>query len=315
MSYCIYKHTSPSGKSYIGQTNDYKRRCIEHKKESSGSLAFRQAIKKYGWDNFIHEILVDGLNIEEANLFEELHIAEYKTIKPSGYNLTTGGGNARLTEEGKEKIRKANTGKQITEETREKLRASHLGYVHTEEQKIKIGNASRGKKQSAELVEKRRLANIGKIRSEETRKKISLANTGKKHSEEWKELNRLRNIGEGNPNYGKVASEETRKKISEGGKKRFEIMDHPMLGKKHSEEALLKMSQAKIGNTNRLGISHTDETKKKISESKKIYFERNPEAKKKISEGRVGIVVSNETREKLSASIKEVWRLRKLKSG
>lgn len=29
--YLIYKHTSPSGKSYIGLTNNYQRRCREHK--------------------------------------------------------------------------------------------------------------------------------------------------------------------------------------------------------------------------------------------------------------------------------------------
>jgi predicted GIY-YIG superfamily endonuclease len=45
--YLIYKHTSPSSKSYIGQTKQYKRRCYEHQ-YYNGCIAFKNAIKKYG---------------------------------------------------------------------------------------------------------------------------------------------------------------------------------------------------------------------------------------------------------------------------
>ena len=56
--FVIYMHTSPSGKSYIGQTNDYNTRCRRHKTDmKSGCPAFRDAIKKYGWDNFKWEII------------------------------------------------------------------------------------------------------------------------------------------------------------------------------------------------------------------------------------------------------------------
>ncbi len=54
--YLVYMHISPNGKSYIGQTCDYQRRCSEHKRPSK-SLAFYNAVKKYGWNNFKHEIL------------------------------------------------------------------------------------------------------------------------------------------------------------------------------------------------------------------------------------------------------------------
>jgi group I intron endonuclease len=92
--YLIYCHTSPTGKKYIGQTNNYNRRCSEHK-TSKGCPAFHNAIIKYGWDNFNHEILDDGLSLEEANILEEFYISKYNSLAPNGYNLQTGGNNSR----------------------------------------------------------------------------------------------------------------------------------------------------------------------------------------------------------------------------
>jgi group I intron endonuclease len=104
MSYCIYQHTSPSGKSYIGQTNNYKSRCRQHQEES-GSTAFSNAVKKYGWDEFQHRILAENLTLEEANGLEELAIIELNTIAPNGYNLLGGGNNRYASEQVKEAAR------------------------------------------------------------------------------------------------------------------------------------------------------------------------------------------------------------------
>ena len=95
--YLVYKHTSPSGKSYIGITGDYDKRCREHKSASGSSKysqcrAFHAAIRKYGWDAFTHEILYSNLTIEQANHRETQLINEYGTLAPYGYNLCTGGG-------------------------------------------------------------------------------------------------------------------------------------------------------------------------------------------------------------------------------
>lgn len=90
--YVVYKHTSPSGKSYIGLTNDYKRRCKEHQNiESSYCRVFKKAIMLYGWDEFTHTILCDGLTKEEAQKYESEMIIKYNSLVPNGYNLTTGG--------------------------------------------------------------------------------------------------------------------------------------------------------------------------------------------------------------------------------
>ena len=90
--YCVYKHTSPSGKSYIGQTNNYKSRCNQHKSKSNGCVAFSNAIKKYGWDNFEHIILEQCSNANSANEREIYWIKHVDSFN-NGYNLTPGGNN------------------------------------------------------------------------------------------------------------------------------------------------------------------------------------------------------------------------------
>ena len=96
--YLIYKHTSPSGKSYIGLTNNYLRRCNEHK-SSNSCVALNNAIVKHGWDNFTHEILLENLTLDEANHQESLLIESHNTLYPNGYNLREGGSHHSFSEE------------------------------------------------------------------------------------------------------------------------------------------------------------------------------------------------------------------------
>ena len=50
----IYILTSPSGKSYVGQTTrDIEERFGEHQEPTSACSAIRNAIQYYGWDRFI----------------------------------------------------------------------------------------------------------------------------------------------------------------------------------------------------------------------------------------------------------------------
>ena len=118
--YLIYKHTSPSGKSYIGQTNDYIRRCYEHQNMNGSSRVFHYAINKYDWNNFIHVILEENLTLEEANIFEEYYIEFYNTLSPNGYNLQSGGLNYITSEETKQKMSEVRSGLHHTEETLKK---------------------------------------------------------------------------------------------------------------------------------------------------------------------------------------------------
>lgn len=65
-----------------------------------------------------------------------------------------------------------------------------------------------------------------------------------------------------------------------------------------SEESRKKISLARIGNTNNKGKHHSDEAKKKMSESHKGK-PKSEEWKKKIGESNKGKIVSEETRNKL----------------
>lgn len=92
MSYCVYKHTSPSGKVYIGITrqNPLVRWCNGF--GYRGQSYFFKSILKYGWDNFTHEILFTGLTKEEACQREIELIDLYKSNQREfGYNISSGG--------------------------------------------------------------------------------------------------------------------------------------------------------------------------------------------------------------------------------
>ena len=88
----VYKITNKiNNKLYIGITNDYKKRWSNHKCCSSPNMAIAKAIKKYGVDNFIFEILFSGLSIEEAEEKEIELISSLNTLVPNGYNVEKGG--------------------------------------------------------------------------------------------------------------------------------------------------------------------------------------------------------------------------------
>ena len=68
--YCY--HCIPTGKKYIGQTNNESRRKREHfsyYKKKSRDCKFYRAVKKYGWDNFIYGV-VEHFSIDELDGME-----------------------------------------------------------------------------------------------------------------------------------------------------------------------------------------------------------------------------------------------------
>lgn len=124
-NYTIYKHTSPSGKVYIGQTKrDVKKRWNNGYGYAS-SPHFDRAIKKYGWNNIQHEIIATGLTKKEANWLEQYLISYYHSNEGQyGYNITKGGdgSNGRLiTKEERARISESNKGRKASEETKQKM--------------------------------------------------------------------------------------------------------------------------------------------------------------------------------------------------
>lgn len=130
-NYIIYKYTSPSGKSYIGQTNEPERRKRSHKHPTNSCINFRNAINKYGWNSFTYKILAENLSLDEANILEPKFILEHNTLAPNGYNLTTGGNNYVCSDESKKRMSIS--------------RRKRIIPPHTEEHKQKISNTLKGR--------------------------------------------------------------------------------------------------------------------------------------------------------------------------
>lgn len=88
---CVYRHTSPSGKVYIGITKNKPELRWRNGLGYYRNPYFYKAIEKYGWDNFKHEILIDGLTDDEALQEEKRLISLYRSNDPEyGYNLLCG---------------------------------------------------------------------------------------------------------------------------------------------------------------------------------------------------------------------------------
>lgn len=156
-NYYVYKHTAPNGKVYIGQTqqNPPEKRWLCGKGYPCNTH-FTNAINKYGWNNFQHEIVASNLTKEEADEMEIGLIAKHNSAdRRYGYNIALGG----------------NSIGKHSKETKIKMSESHAGKKLTEEHKKHIGEASR--RQSEETRRKKSLSHIGLKHSEETKIKMS----------------------------------------------------------------------------------------------------------------------------------------------
>ena len=90
--YCY--HCIPTGKKYIGQSIDEKRRQKKHIVESKKKDSkFYRAVKKYGWKNFIYGV-VEEFSESVLDEMEIFFIEKYNSFK-DGYNSTLGGGGLR----------------------------------------------------------------------------------------------------------------------------------------------------------------------------------------------------------------------------
>lgn len=243
-SWCLYVHTSPSGKKYVGITNDTKNRWRSGGIGYKGQPAIWNAIQKYGWDNFKHEIIEVGLTMDEA---KEKEIALIKELKSSnhryGYNISKGGDMVPIeltnTPEAKAKrkatwekrkelgIHTANYGRKYSPELRQKLSDAHKG----------LPSGRKGTHLTDEQKEHLREVNLGKTMPEEIRRKISDSSKGKQ-------------AGLFHPMFGTHHSEEHRKNISEGLKRGNHPLhglkgkDHPCYGMKRSASAIERTRMA-----------------------------------------------------------------------
>lgn len=195
--YCVYKHTNKvNGKVYIGQTCRKPEYRWSEGKGYIGCTHFYNAIQKYGWDSFDHEIIYENLSLEEANRLEAELICLYSsTDSKCGYNMRPGGLNSPLSEDTKEKISQAIVGENN----------GFYGKHHTEETKRKISEAQKGENN----------CNYGKhfCMKEEIKRKISETKKGVPLSEANRQNISLAMQGSKNPNCKAIICIETGEKF------------------------------------------------------------------------------------------------------
>jgi group I intron endonuclease len=172
----IYKFTSPSGTAYVGQTVRFEQRIKKYpalRKKDIGP-AFYNPLKKHGFENF--ELSILGVYASKSLLDRAEILAIWKegTLKPGGYNLNAGGGNATPTDESRAKM--AETARNRSVEVRKKMSeaAKRRWAAMTAEER----------EECVAKFPKRFGADnhfFGKKHSEETRKKISEVQLGEKN--------------------------------------------------------------------------------------------------------------------------------------
>lgn len=183
-TFCIYKHTCPNGKVYIGQTcQEPNKRFGKDGSRYKGCTLFYNAIQKYGWDNIRHEILYTGLSLDEANQIEsEMILLHRSNDRKYGYNLQSGGLNGVPGAETRIKMSAWQQGKVLSEETRRKISEASIGRKDTLETRIKKSKSHMGKKLSPEVIQKLTLAHRDKVDLKSQGRKLGLSNKGRIHS-------------------------------------------------------------------------------------------------------------------------------------
>ena len=202
----VYKTTNiQNNKIYIGM---HKAQVFDKGYFGSGVL-IKKAIKKYGQDNFVVELIEWCCDRADLCSKEKYWICYFRSNTPDiGYNLAQGGDGGDTF---------------------------HLHTVEEQDEiKAKIGERFKGRKQTDEWIEKRKHCGeengmYGKHHTQETKEIISQKmsgennpmygipspNKGRLCSEETKDKIRKTKLGENNPNYGKIFTEKEKNHWSE----------------------------------------------------------------------------------------------------
>lgn len=133
-----------SGKMYVGQTTNLRKRINEHKR---GDQYVDRAIKKYGWKSFRCSVIKTCASKDEMDTWEKFFIILLNTKSPNGYNLTDGGEGIvglKRTPEHCSKISIAKKGKFFSPEHCANISSGKKGTTLSFEHRAKIGTTLKG---------------------------------------------------------------------------------------------------------------------------------------------------------------------------
>lgn len=216
--FCVYVHTNKiNGKRYVGVTSqDPEKRWNKGKGYTKRQPHMYNAIQKYGWENFNHEILIDGISLEDASSLERMLIKAWQLQnRQFGYNDQSGG------------LEHSSLSKEI----REKIGNAHKGKKQSEEHKKHLSESKKGQLLSEKTKEKIRIALQGRVFTDEHKENLSEALTGREFSKEHKQ-----NISNARKGQFTEKQQEALIKVCENNK-----------GRKHTEEAKAKISAGNKG--------------------------------------------------------------------
>lgn len=207
-----------NGKMYIGQHKCKYEEQFTDGYLGSGSI-IKQAVNKYGKENFERIILEYAESPEELNELESKYVTEEIMQSPDFYNLKTGGdAHVVMSEVAKEKMSEAQI--RLWKNPEHRMKMSERHWDCSGENNPMYGVRICGEEHYL----------FGKHLDEDTKQKISNTLKG-------------RFAGENHPMWGKKHSQETIEKIRKShlGKTTWNK------GKKWSEESKSKMSKSHIG--------------------------------------------------------------------
>jgi len=252
-----------------------KKRKYDHIKNVERGLDFHfyRAVRKYGWNNFVFEILETACPIVR-NERENHYIELYDSIN-KGYNSVMADSSAP-SDETRKRMSLASKGRIVSEETRKLISIGNLRrekYTHTEESKRNY-KAAQNRPELKEAARQRLVErNENKVWTDEQRKHMRKMKTGLKQTDETK-----KKISDGN--RGKIISDETKKRQSKSMKKTW---------------------------SKKKNWKHTIETKKKMSDSAKGK-KKSKKTKKRMSDSRKGVKLSEFHKRRL----REGWARKRL---
>lgn len=246
MGYCVYKHTAPNGKVYIGVTGRNPKDRFLSGHGYKQNVLFWRAIQKYGWKNIEHEILQDGLEKDVAYDLEQFYIRQYDSTNPEkGYNCSIGGKGGtlgcRMSDKTRENMSKAQSGRKLPEWVCKKISESHKGEKNPNYGKV---TSEETKKKLSESI-KRSFTPERKAKMSESMKNYIATHPEFKQqmSERMKgEKNRFYGVhmcGKDNPNYGKKLTDEQKQALSEKKGNKILCVETGIVYNSQKEAALL----------------------------------------------------------------------------